>query len=91
MSNVDHGLWMMDLVWSWHVFSMKWLISKWHGIDMKYNSIFMVWEGWVGVDSTFGYEWGWVIKVGMRLYAWWISLYCLIMIGCCQCVIPWAS
>jgi len=70
MSDVVHGLWMMGLVWSWHVIQMRWLISKWHGIDMKYNSIFMVWEGWVGMDSTFGYEWGRVEKAGMRLCAW---------------------
>jgi len=34
-----------DFIWD------GWL-AKWHGIDMKYNSIFMVWEGRVGTDST---------------------------------------
>jgi len=36
---------MMNLDKSWHAISMKWLVSKWHGIGMKYNSIFMDWEG----------------------------------------------
>jgi len=65
MSDVIHELWMMDWVLFWHVIWMRWLVWKWHGSDMKYNFIFMVWKGWVGMDSTFGYEWGWVTKVGM--------------------------
>jgi len=88
MSDVIHGLWIMNLDKSWHAISMKWLVSKWHGIGMKYNSIFMDWEGWVGMDSTWKMNVDLVIKVGMRVICMinWLS-----MIGLCQCVIPWAS
>jgi len=34
---------------------MRWLVSKRHGIDMKY-------KGWVGMDSIFGSERGLVEK-----------------------------
>jgi len=37
---------------------------------MKYKYIFTIWEGWVGMDSTFGYEWEWVVKVDMRYCVW---------------------
>jgi len=57
----------MNLDKSWHAISMKWLVSKWHDIGMKYNSIFMDWEGWVGMDSTWKMNVDLVIKVGMRV------------------------
>jgi len=65
MSDAIHGLWMMNLDKSWHAISMKWLVSKWHGIGMRWNSIFMDWEGWVGMDSTWNMNVDLVIKVGM--------------------------
>ena len=35
-----------------HEWYGSWVENDRFGIDMKYNSIFMVWEGWVGMDST---------------------------------------
>jgi len=32
MSDVIHGLWMMGLVWTWHVIQMRWVVSRRHGI-----------------------------------------------------------
>jgi len=37
---------------------------------MKYKYIFIALERWVGMDPTFGYEWEWVVKVGMRYCVW---------------------
>jgi len=67
MSKRVYELWMMSLDKSWHVISIKWLVSKWHGIGMRWNSIFMDWEWWVGMDSTSNMNEDLVIKVGMKV------------------------
>jgi len=38
---------------------MKWLVSKWHGIGMKYNSI-----SWIGKNEL---EW---IQHGIWMWIW---------------------
>jgi len=48
-----------------YVMNMRWLISKWHGVGMRWNAIIMVQDGWAGmvfnmkyVNEEFGYA-GW--------------------------------
>jgi len=36
-----------------------WLLN-WHDVGMKYISIFMDWEGWVGMDSTWHMNEDWL-------------------------------
>jgi len=44
-------------------------------------AIFVDWEEWVGMNFTCDMNEDLVIGIGMKLYAWWILLYCLIMVG----------
>jgi len=47
---------------------MRWLVSKWHGIGMRWNVIFMVRDGWAGMGFYIKFEWGnLVMKIGMRV------------------------
>ena len=65
MSDVIHGVWMMNLDKSSHAISMKWLVIYvvmnsiwtirlhwWHGIGMRWSSISPNWEEWDGMKST---------------------------------------
>jgi len=48
-----HGWEMMNFGYELGMwFKWKGWLLKWHGISMRGNSIFMVWEEWVGMDST---------------------------------------
>jgi len=33
-----------------YVMNMRWLVSKWHGIGMRWNAIFMVRDGWARME-----------------------------------------
>ena len=93
MSDVIHGLWMMNLDKSWHAISLKWLVIYvvmnsvwtimlhwWHGIGMRWSSISPNWEECDGMKST------WNMNIWMRmgykgwrevLNAWSILFVCL--------------
>ena len=67
-------MWFMDCGWwIWYELDMWFKWDGWYQGDMVLiwnTNIFTVWEGWVGMDSTFGYEWEWVVKVGMTYCVW---------------------
>jgi len=65
-----HGLNRMSWVWIWYeIWNDSWVRSDefWHGIGIRYDSILVD----LGMMSCYWfsmeYEWGMVIKVGMRL------------------------
>jgi len=78
MSDVIHGLWMMNLDKSWHAISMKWLVIYvvmnsvwtimlhwWHGIGMRWSFISTNWEEWDGMKSTWNMN-----EDGLQRMAW---------------------
>jgi len=65
-----HGLSMMSWVWIWYeIWNDSWVRSGefWHGISMRYNSILVDLGRMSCYWFNMEYEWGMVIKVGMRL------------------------
>jgi len=38
-----------------YVMNMRWLISKWHGVGMRWNAIIMVQDGWAGMVFNMKY------------------------------------
>jgi len=105
MSDVIHGLWMMNLDKSWHAISMKWLVIYvvmnsvwtimlhwWHGIGMRWSSISPNWEEWDGMKSTWNMN-----EDGLQRMAWgvkcMINIICLfgMWLVCCQYVNPRVS
>jgi len=69
---------------------MRWLVSKWHGIGMRWNVIFMVRDGWAGMVFYMKLEWGnLVMKIGMRVLCMEMINLLIDMLDPCQCVNPW--
>jgi len=62
-----YELWMVDLNDSWHEMNMKWLLIEvtWYWYETQF--LFMVWEGWFGMDSTVDMVEDLVVQVGMRI------------------------
>ena len=102
MSDVIHGLWMMNLDKSWHAISMKWLVIYvvmnsiwaimlhwWHDIGMRCSFISPNWEERDGMKST------WIMNENeLQRIAWgvkcMINIICLfgMWLVCCQYVNP---
>ena len=68
----------MDMRFKWDGWYQRDMVMVWW-----YKSVFVLQEGWVGIDSTVVYEWVWFLKVDLRLYAWWLFLYCWLWFGPC--------
>ena len=84
MSGVIHDLWIMGLAWALHGILLKWLVLKWHGKVMSWNSIFMDGVWWVGMCLTWnmkgiGFK-GWPNEY---ILAWCVLLGRMIMFGLC--------
>jgi len=88
MSDVIHGLWMMNLDKYWHAISMKWLVIYvvmnsvwkimlhwWHGIGMRWSSISPNWEEWDNMKSTWNMN-----EDGLQRMVWGVK--CMINIIC---------
>ena len=67
LSKRMYELWMVDLNDSWHEMNMKWLLIEvtWYWYETQF--LFMVWEGWFGMDSTVDMVEDLVVQVGMRI------------------------